>query len=105
MLSMLVTGLLYVPVMAQQPPATAAPVVPSDLRPLLLPRQSEMRLVTQRYTADRGTLSNYFSAGGGRGGGRGAGPVETVQLSAARIARLERFDLDWQAALATLDPA
>ena len=49
---------------------TAQPdlAVPKDLKPLLLPRQSEMRLVTTRYTLDRATLSgNYL--GGGRGGG------------------------------------
>jgi hypothetical protein len=103
-LAVLVAGLSYVPVAGQQPSATTPAIVPSDLRPLLAPRQSEMRLVTQRYTADRGTLSNYFSPGGGRAGGRG-GQAETIQLSAARIARLKRFDMDWQAGLAKLDPA
>ena len=75
--------------------------VPKNLRPLLSPRQSEMRLVTVRYTLDRGTLAgNYF--GGRRGGG---GPVQPEPLSLRRIARLKRFDLDWQAALASLDAA
>ena len=43
---------------AQQPPSGAPPVeqgAPKDLRPLLSPRQSEMRLVTLRYTLDRAT--------------------------------------------------
>lgn len=79
--------------------------VPKDLRPLLAPRQSELRLVTLRYTLDRVTLSgNYL--GGGRGMGRGPGaPVSTTPppLSPQRLARLARFDLDWQAALAVLD--
>ena len=34
-------------------PQAGADTVPSDLRPLLTPRRSEMRLVTQRYTLDR----------------------------------------------------
>ena len=80
--------------------------VPADLRPLLAPRQSEMRLVTQFYTADRGTLNgNYDSGGaGGRGGrGAGAGGVPGLSLSTNRIVRLKRYDLDWQSALAKLD--
>lgn len=84
---------------AQQAPPAAPVAVPSDLRPLLAPRQSEMRLVTQRYVADRATIASYFSAGGGRGGGAAV----NVPLSRARIARLKRFDMDWQAALAKLD--
>ena len=96
--------------------------VPSDLRPLLATPQSEMRLVTQRYTADRNTLNgNYdggrgFGRGGGRGpGGRGANiatpppsPSTTdapppVSMSPNRIARLKRFDTNWQAALGKID--
>jgi len=93
----------------------APPAVPKDLKPLLTPRQSEMRLVTARYTLDRATLSgNYFGGssrgGGGRGfgvpGGAGGGaPVQPEPLSAGRVARLLRFDLDWQTALAALDPS
>ena len=78
-----------------------------------------MRLVDQRYNADRATLNgNYdggrgFGRGGGRGqGGRGAqrGPApaaaaapdaQPVSMSPNRIARLKRFDLNWQAALAS----
>ena len=88
--------------------------VPKNLRPLLQPRQSEMRLVTARYTLDRATISgNYFGAGRG-GGGRGAGgpggaaggaAVQPAPLSPGRVARLARFDLDWQKALAALDSA
>ncbi len=93
-------------------PAAADQAVPKNLKPLLQARQSEMRLVTARYTLDRATLSgNYFGAG--RGGGRGAGggggaggaAVQPEPLSPGRIARLARFDLDWQAALASLDPS
>src|SRR5262245_33014574 len=56
--------------------AGAPPVdltVPSDLRSLLAPRRSEMRLVAVRYTADRQLLTtNYAGTGGGnRSGGRG----------------------------------
>ena len=83
--------------------------VPSDLKPLLAPRASEMRLVVVRYTADRGLLNGNYAGGAGRGGGRrgggaapGAAPVD-VPISPARIARLKRFDVDWQAALATVE--
>ena len=63
-----------------------------------------MRLVTQRYNADRATLNgNYDRGGAGGRGGRGAGAVSVpgpVSLSTNRIARLKRYDMDWQAALA-----
>jgi hypothetical protein len=114
--------LLVAGVAGQGAPAPGAPRaqavqaeqgVPKDLKPLLTPRQSEMRLVTARYTLDRATLSgNYFGGSGRGGGGRGAGgpggagggaAVQPDPLSPARIARLKRFDLDWQAALAALD--
>jgi uncharacterized protein (DUF885 family) len=97
--------------------------VPADLNPLLLTSQSEMRLVVQRYSMDRSTLAGNFLAGGGRagGGGRGgrgggqpgaptaapapapAAPAFTVSLSPNRIARLKRFDLDWQTALGAVN--
>jgi hypothetical protein len=96
--------------------------VPSDLRPLLQPRRSELQLVVTRYHADRGLLATNFPGGelGGRGGrgGRGgapaaagqgetpAGPPEpALEISPNRIARLKRFDLSWQSALARLDAA
>lgn len=107
--------------------AQAPDEVPADLRPLLSPPLSEMRLVTQRYTMDRNTLNGNYLPGGGRQGGGGRGgrgggqaaepaapaassPAFTTSLSPNRIARLKRFDLDWQAALkgvnaATLSPA
>src|SRR5262249_43556109 len=45
----------------------SAQAVPSDLKPLLLPRRSEMRLVVARYNQDRTLLGgNYVTAGGGR---------------------------------------
>lgn len=104
---------LLVPVTAQQVPAPqpGAEDAPKDLKPLLASAPSEMRLVAQTYRLDRTTLNgNYQGARGGRGGGRGRGagaepPPATppVALSPARIARLKRFDLDWQAALARLD--
>jgi uncharacterized protein (DUF885 family) len=64
-----------------------------DLRPLLAPRQSEMRLVVQRYAADRELLGRFHHA-----------------VTPARFSRLKRFDLDWAAALdelkaGTLSPA
>jgi hypothetical protein len=83
--------------------------VPADLKPLLAPRASELRLVVVRYTADRGLLNGNYAGGAGRGGGRrgggsapGAAPAD-VAISPARIARLKRFDLDWQTALAKID--
>jgi uncharacterized protein (DUF885 family) len=72
-----------------------------------------MRLVSQRYAADRALLSGNF-LGGGRGGGRGrrggrggaapaASDTAPPPISPNRLARLKRFDLDWQAALDTFD--
>ena len=88
---------------AQVPPAPAQDQgVPADLRPLLLPPQSEMRLVVLRYSADRNTLNGNYAAGG-RGGGRGGAGAALASMSTGRIARLKRYDMDWQAALAKLD--
>ena len=91
----------------------AGPAVPADLKPLLAARVSEMRLVVTRYNADRNTLNaNYagpdgfhVAGGGGRrgGGAAPAAPAVPVPVSPARLARLKRFDLDWQAALGKLD--
>jgi hypothetical protein len=108
-----------------QAPAQAAAAVPADLKPLLAPRQSEMRLVLVRYELDRTIIScNYANgatrgsrcggggggasaAGGGRGGGGATGAPasapEIIPISPNRLARLKRFDMDWQAALGKLD--
>lgn len=95
----------------------AAPVaVPTALRPLLAAPDSEMRLVVRRYALDRGALTaNYFGGAPLRGFQRGgavqqpANAAETgpapIVLSEARIARLKRFDLEWEAALAAIDAA
>jgi hypothetical protein len=90
--------------------------VPQDLTPLLAKPASEMRLVVTRYTLDRQTLNlNYAGPGGfnmpGARGGRGRGGANAqsaptpVPVSLARLARLKRFDLDWQAALGRLPTA
>jgi uncharacterized protein (DUF885 family) len=100
--------------------------VAQDLTPLLAKPASEMRLVVTRYNADRQTLNlNYAGAGGfnmpgARGGGRGgaagvqpsaapAAPAPAAQapppVSVERLARLKRYDLDWQAALGKIDAA
>ena len=106
---------LLAPVAAHQPqPQSPIEEVPKDLTPLLGSAPSEMRLVAQTYRLDRVTLNgNYQGGSGGRGGGRGRGAADAppaggpaappVALSPARIARLKRFDLDWQAALGKLD--
>jgi len=90
-------------------------VVPADLKPLLAKPASEMRLVVTRYTADRQALNQNFAGPGGfnmgrgGGGGRGQGApaaaapsLGPVPVSAGRLARLKRYDLDWQAALGRL---
>src|SRR5262249_30357302 len=41
--------------------AAASPNTVPDLRTLLSPPQNEMRVVAQRYQADRGNLSRYYS--------------------------------------------
>jgi hypothetical protein len=87
-----------------QPTAVDQPP-PKDLRPLLTPRASEMRLVTARYTLDRGTLSGNYLGGGRPERGPNGQSTPAEPLSPNGIARLKRFDLDWQAALAALDTA
>ncbi|HET7697720.1 MAG TPA: DUF885 family protein [Vicinamibacterales bacterium] len=102
---------MLTPVAAQQAaPQPAVEEVPKDLEPLLASAPSEMRLVAQTYRLDRATLNgNYQGASGRGGGGRGRGAAEPppaappISLSTARIGRLKRFELDWQAALARLD--
>jgi hypothetical protein len=100
---------------AAQPPqaAPAQAAVPSDLKPLLAKPASEMRLVVTRYTLDRQELNRNYAGRGGfnfPGGGRGRGggganvaPAAAVPVSPARLARLKRYDLDWQTALGRLD--
>src|SRR5262249_23707768 len=85
--------------------------VPKDLRPLLTPRQSEMRLVVTRYQDDRNMLTGNYAGvlpgGRGGGGGRGATPADPstppLVISVNRIAREKRFDMSWQSALARID--
>jgi hypothetical protein len=95
--------------LAQAGPAGVRDTIPADLRPLLAPHRSEIRLVTLRYSQDRNLLvGNYPGAGGGRGGrGGGAAPDTTmgapIVVSANRIARLKKFDSNWQRALGALD--
>jgi uncharacterized protein (DUF885 family) len=87
--------------------------VPADLKPLLAAPGSEMRMVVQRYDLDRSTLSGNYAHGSGRGGGRGgrggaaggAAQAGPVPLSPARIARLKRFDLNWQTSVGRIDAA
>ncbi len=100
--------------------------VSSDLKPLLAKPASEVRLIVTRYNADRAELNrdyagrggfNFPGGRGGGGGGRGqgatgAGPAAAPQapavpapISAARLARLKRYDLDWQAAVNRLGVA
>ena len=114
----LLAALSVAPVWSQQAGQPAEPAdhaVPADLRPLLAPPQSELRLVTLLYSTDRTTLTGNFDTGratgrGGAGGGRGgrgaaAAAPARPGLSVRRIARLKRFDLDWQVALARIDAA
>jgi hypothetical protein len=103
--------------LAQPPRGVDQQEAPKELRSLLAAPQSEMRLVVQRYTLDRNTLNGNYLAGGRQAGpgGRGRGtdqatapatpPNTSVSLSPNRIARLKRFDRDWQTALAKLDAA
>ena len=90
-----------------QPPSPQAPAAdqpaPKELRSLLASRASEMRFVTARYSMDRATLSGNYLGGGRAAFGRPAAASPSEPLSPNRIARLKRFDLDWQAALAALD--
>ena len=91
----------------------AQEAVPADLRPLLAAPQSEMRMVVQRYTLDRATLAGNYANGAARGGGGRGGRANVDQppapppipVSPGRIARLKRFDMNWQAALGRLGTA
>ncbi|MEX1184235.1 MAG: DUF885 family protein [Gemmatimonadota bacterium] len=111
LLAVLAATALPEPTLAQVATAQAdAATVPSDLRPLLLQPQSELRLVVQRYELDRETMNdNYIGDGTSQRGRRQDAQeppqpaVTTVSLSPDRIARLKRYDLDWQAALERID--
>ena len=72
---------------------------------MLAPKRSEMFLVAQRYTLDRTTLNGNYAGSGnaGRGGRAGGAPAPMMPLSTARLSRLKRFDVDWQAALGKID--
>ena len=115
---LVLAGLCITPVWTQESAGRAPAAdlsVPADLKPLLAAPQSEMRLVTLLYNTDRTTLNGDFDTGrsggrggrGGREGGQGRGAAAAVPqapgLSVRRVARLKRFDMDWQAALAKLD--
>ena len=80
--------------------------VPIDLRPLLAARRarcgSSPRATTRSHDAFRQLRRRQRATAAvvaaGRAGWCGAQPVD-VPLSPARLARLKRFDLDWQAAV------
>ena len=63
----------------QRVPQAQEAAVPTDLKPLLAAPQSEMRMVVQRYSLDRTTLSgNYANGSSGAAdavGGEGAAPM------------------------------
>ena len=101
-----VVALALVALRAQDAP------VPADLKPLLAAPRSELHLVQRRYTLDRATLSANYAHGtpGGRIGRGNAAPgapgavaTPPVPVSRGRLARLKRFDLSWQSALAKLE--
>lgn len=96
---MAIAGLAVAVSVAIAQEAASDPVVPKDLRPLLAPRQSEMRLIVNRYTADRTLLATNYAGrtGGGRGGRGAAAPAPVISVN--RIARLKRFDMSWQTAV------
>src|SRR5689334_11082993 len=81
--TLLLAAPLATAVHAQRGGRGGAPVdstVPSNLRAMLAPKGSEMRLVLQHYANDRTLLAGNYAAaqppqgrGGGGGGGAGAG--------------------------------
>jgi hypothetical protein len=84
-LFLLFLGLAVLASAQTAPPAS--PAAPADLRPLLVPPQSEMKIVRQWYAADRELLTRYYHV---------ASPL--------RFARLMRYDIDWAAALDAQKP-
>jgi hypothetical protein len=104
----LVAGAVALPSVPANARGLQAVEVPADLRLLLAGRQSDLRLVVQRYTLDRQTLDRNYAGSPDRLAGTIADPgpnPERVPLSRARLSRLKRFDLDWQQAIARLDTA
>jgi hypothetical protein len=96
--TLLVAEPIWIAYAAPSSSAFAQEVVPGDLKPLLAPPASEMRLVVTRYNLDRQTLwGNYAGGVGPRGG-------TALPVSVGRIARLKRFDRSWQEALGKIDP-
>jgi hypothetical protein len=94
--------------LAQAGPVGVRDSVPADLRPLLAPHRSEIRLVTLRYGQDRTLLIGNYAGAVARGGRSGGAAPDTtlgppIVVSANRIARLKEFDSNWQRALAALD--
>ena len=89
-------GVSLVSLVAQQrpadPPGQARPQVPaddgvpSDLRPLLQPRRSELRLIVQHYNADRLTLSGNYQGAQRRPGRRPRWAAGCERASSARFA-------------------
>ncbi len=66
---------------AQVQAQAAEQAPPKDLRPLLQPRQSEMRLVAARYSLDRTTLSGNYQGGMQQGFGRGRRAAGAVAVA------------------------
>src|SRR5262247_2626174 len=83
------------------PANPADSTVPANLRSLLAPKRSEMRLVIQRYANDHTLLGGNYAAGPTQGGGRGGpggargrggadsttGPAQTGAASGGRGGR------------------
>ncbi len=71
-----------------RPETAPAPREALDLAALIAKPRNEARAVTQRFEADRGSLTRTY----------------TVPMSPTRTARLRKFYSDWLAALKGLDP-
>ena len=67
--------------------SVAPQTIPTDLKPLLTPRESEMRIVAQHYNADRRAMDSFYND----------------PLSSQRLAKLKRFDIQWADALSRLN--
>jgi len=73
---------------ATRPTSAPSEAPPLDLPAMLSPTFDQIAIVRQRYTADRQTLTQFYD----------------VATSPTRHNRLRKFDSDWLAALASLDP-